>query len=151
MSEHEGEELLLEEIDIAKLRQTLIENRSESLTKLKNAHDNLVKAVNQSININIKKQLEKQPKSSYVQIIDPHIFKDNMKPDLYGYTLQILLDGYYVKEKDEYSRKRHEKAGITKNPLEQLEEFYAKKNPNFTIEDVSDSGQSQRWVIRVTF
>lgn len=140
----------LEELDIEKLRQELIDNRSEELVKLKNAHDNFVKAVNLSINTSITKQLQKQPKSTYVKIIDPHVFK-KQDPELYGYSLGILLDGYWVKEKEEYCRKRHEKAGIECDPITQLEEFYSKKNPDFRIEDVSDNKKSDRWVIKVSF
>jgi hypothetical protein len=145
MSEQE-ETQELEQLDIAALRQELLNSRSESLTKLKTAHSNLVKAINQNINDRIRSQLEKQPKSTFVTVIEPE-----KGADLLGIKLEVLLDGYYNKEKDEYSRRKHEKAGIETDPLTQLEDFYSQKNDKFNIEDISDSSKSDRWVIKVNF
>jgi hypothetical protein len=136
----------LEELDIEALRRELISSRSESLTKLKTAHSNLVKAINQNINDRIRSQLEKQPNSTFVTVIEPE-----KGADLLGFKLEVLVDGYYNKEKDDYSRRKHEKAGIDTDPLTQLEDFYSKKNENFRIEDISDSDRSDKWVIKVNF
>lgn len=136
----------LEELDIEALRQELISSRSESLTKLKTAHSNLVKAINQNINERIRFQLEKQPNSNFVTVIEPE-----KGADLLGFKLEVLVDGYYNKENDEYSRRKHEKAGIDTDPLTQLEDFYSQKNENFSIEDISDNKKSDKWVIKVNF
>jgi hypothetical protein len=136
----------LEIIDVKQTRDDCKENISEKLKTLRMAHRNLVKALNESINLSIKKQLQKNIKSTFVVIFEPH-----KEADLLGVPLDVLLWGYYNKEKEEYNRRKHEKAGIGKEPLDYLEEFYGKTNTKFSIEDISNKDRSQMFVVKVHF